>query len=407
MRWSLWLGMAALCASPCALAAGVGAALDEGEATLELRYRYEFVDTAGFADDAHASTLRGRLNWRSGDAAGFGLTLEFDAVATVLADDYNSGAGTSSPSRDRYPVIADPDYAEVNQAYLRYTGWPRTEWRVGRQRILLDNQRFVGGVGWRQNEQTYDAVSIEHRARGGVEVFYGFVANVNRIFGGHVAAGDHASATHLLNLSKTFADGPKLTGYVYALDNRDAPAASTTTAGMRLVGETRFPRRAATYLLEYARQRERANNPVDFSASHFRAEGGLGFGPLTLHVGYELLGGERNRSGAAFRTPLATLHAFNGWADQFLATPDAGLTDAFAGLSGPAGQWRWQATLHAFASDAGGESFGEELDLSAQRKLAARYGLQLKAAYFRADAAALRDTTKLWLVLSGNFGARP
>src|SRR3546814_7541468 len=33
---------------------------------------------------------------------------------------------------------------------------------VGRQRISLDDQRFVGSVGWRDNEQTFDVVRIEN-----------------------------------------------------------------------------------------------------------------------------------------------------------------------------------------------------------------------------------------------------
>src|SRR3546814_7960700 len=33
---------------------------------------------------------------------------------------------------------------------------------VGRQRINLDDQRFVGSVGWRDNEQTFDVVRIEN-----------------------------------------------------------------------------------------------------------------------------------------------------------------------------------------------------------------------------------------------------
>ncbi|MGL1204265.1 alginate export family protein, partial [Vibrio parahaemolyticus] len=34
---------------------------------------------------------------------------------------------------------------------------------VGRQRITLDDQRWVGNAGWRQNEQRFDAARIETR----------------------------------------------------------------------------------------------------------------------------------------------------------------------------------------------------------------------------------------------------
>ncbi len=47
----------------------------------------------------------------------------------------------------------------------------------------------------------------------------------------------------------------------------------------------------------------------------------------TLGVGYELLGSDDGV--AAFQTPLATLHKFNGFADQFLVTPAGGLQDIY------------------------------------------------------------------------------
>ncbi|MEI8045213.1 MAG: hypothetical protein WCL11_27625, partial [Verrucomicrobiota bacterium] len=52
-------------------------------------------------------------------------------------------------------------------------------------------------------------------------------------------------------------------------------------------------------------------------------------------VGYEVLEGNGT---IGFATPLATLHAFNGWADMFLSTPANGLKDFYlkAGYSLPA-----------------------------------------------------------------------
>ena len=131
------------------------AALAAGSANLDLRYRYEFVDLGNFDDDANASTLLFRLNYETGGWNGWTGFLEFDQVVEILSDDFNSGAGTSSASRDRYPVVADPNGSDLNQLYAQYA--PNRDWqlRFGRQRIVLDDQRYVGGVVWRQNEQTY------------------------------------------------------------------------------------------------------------------------------------------------------------------------------------------------------------------------------------------------------------
>ena len=47
-------------------------------------------------------------------------------------------------------MVADPDGTEINQALLRYDH-TKGNAVVGRQRINLDNQRFIGSVAWRQN----------------------------------------------------------------------------------------------------------------------------------------------------------------------------------------------------------------------------------------------------------------
>jgi hypothetical protein len=56
---------------------------------------------------------------------------------------------TGDPTRD---VIADPQTSELNQLWVSYTGIPDTEIKGGRQRIIFDDSRFIGNVGWRQME---------------------------------------------------------------------------------------------------------------------------------------------------------------------------------------------------------------------------------------------------------------
>src|SRR6185369_8425053 len=78
----------------------------------------------------------------------------------------------------------------------------------------------------------------------------------------------------------------------------------------------------------YARQMDWEDNPADYSADYIAAEAGLAYRGFTLTGGYELLGSDNNR---AVQTPMATLHKFNGWADIFLVTPNAGLEDVYVG----------------------------------------------------------------------------
>ena len=403
-----WIALAGVSTAMLTLAAGPSAAQDQdlataissGESSINLRYRYEFVDQDSFDDDANASTLKLRLNYKTGAWNSWSALLEFDYVFELLFDDFNSGAGTSSADRSVYPVVADPEGEDLNQLYFQYS--PNEDWRArfGRQRILLDDQRFVGGVGWRQNEQTYDGFSVKYAGFDKGEVFYSYIGNVNRIFSEDVSAGDHNQDTHLLNASAQLTDAWKLVGYAYIIDNDDAAAFSTSTFGVRVNGGLAVGEGKLNLLGEFASQSDNANNPASYDADYFRLQAEWSQEALKLGVGFESLGSD---NGEGFRTPLATLHAFNGWADQFLGTPPGGLDDVYVKLGYKPGKWNLQLVYHDFSAETGGGSYGGEFDLSAGRMLSDRYGLLLKMAAFDADAAPFVDTTKLWVMLTAGF----
>ncbi|MBV1933804.1 MAG: hypothetical protein KUG59_03880, partial [Parvibaculaceae bacterium] len=133
-------------------------ALTEGDISLDVRYRYETVEQDGFANDATASTLRTKLGYKTGSFYGFAGLVEIENVAEIgNDDDYNS----TTNGNGAYPVVADPSGTEINQAALFYTGFDNTTLIGGRQKIQFDNQRFVGAVGFRQNDQTFDGVTVK------------------------------------------------------------------------------------------------------------------------------------------------------------------------------------------------------------------------------------------------------
>ena len=375
-------------------------AITSGDASLNLRYRYEYVDQDNFSEDAHASTLRMRLNYKTGEWRGWSGFLEFDHVFEVLLNDYNSGSGTSSGDRNQYPVVADPDGSDLNQVYLQYA--PNADWqtRIGRQRILLDDQRYVGGVGWRQNEQTYDGLSVQYKGFQNTTLFYSYVANVNRIFGSDVPAGDHEQSTHLLNARVGLSKDWTVVGYAYLIDNDDAPAFSTDTFGVRLNGNVALGEGKLAVIADLATQSDADNNPADYDATYFRVQGDWTLSDLTVGIGFESLGSD---NGQGFRTPLATLHAFNGWADKFLGTPGAGLEDLYLKVGYRYKPWSFALVYHDFSAESGGGDFGTEIDLSAGRALGERYKLLLKLAAFDSDDPGYDDTTKAWLMLTAAF----
>ena len=375
-----------------------------GDANLNLRYRYEFVDQDGFDENANASTLRIRLNYLTGQWKNWSGFVEMDYVGEVIVNDFNSGAGTSSENREQYPVVADPKGTDLNQLYLDYKVSDEATLRFGRQRILLDNQRFVGGVGWRQNEQTYDAASLKFDGWSNTKLFYSYVGNVNRIFGSTVPAGDHNVDTHLLNAKIGLADGWSITPYAYLIDNDDSPASSTTTFGARLAGKTSLLEGSLSFVAELATQSEAEDAPIAYDAGYFLLDVNWTLpNGLSLGVGFESLGGDSNEAGQAFRTPLATLHLFQGWADQFLVTPGAGIDDIYFKVKYSIDKWQLQAIYHDFSAESGSADFGSEIDLAGSRKLSDRYSLLLKAAFFASDNASYDDTTKLWLMLTAAF----
>lgn len=369
-----------------------------GDPGLAFRYRFENVDDAAFEEEADASTLRLRLNFLTPEYSGFSAFVEVDTVFELGPDDYNAGAG-NSPERVQFPVVADPDGTDLNQLWVQWAAGEGRRVRAGRQRIIYDNARFVGNVGWRQNEQTFDALAADWLLAG-MRFQYAYVDNVNRIFGNDVPAGDQDNDTHLLNVSRALGEAGRLAGYGYEIDNRDDPLSSTRTWGLRWVGA---PFGAFAYALEFARQSDAANNPVDYDADYWRLDASLGGEDFSAFAGWEVLGGDASRPGAAFRTPLATLHAFNGWADRFLVTPDAGLEDLFIGLKGRHWDWSWQAVLHDFTAEDGSADWGSELDVSAAHTFAERYELLLKFADFEGDSPGFPDTRKFWLQLSAAY----
>ena len=378
-------------------------AFTKGKPGVSFRYRFEFVDQDGFDKNALASTLRGRLNFRTADWYGFGLFGEADYVTTIGWSDYNAGGG-NTPGKTEYPVVADPTGADLNQVYLSWKHSGLGEFRGGRQRIIYDNARFIGNVGWRQNEQTYDAASYRFKNKSGLDLQFAYIGNVNRIFGDEVTAGDNDMKTWLGNAAMSWENVGKLTGYYYDIDNHDVATFSTNTYGFRFAGKRKTGSVTLGYAAEYAHQTENADNPVDYSANYYRGDFSVAWDKFTPYIGYESLGGDDSRPNAMFRTPLATLHAFNGWADRFLTTPPAGLNDFFLGVKGKAGTWNWNVLYHNYQAESGNADYGNEIDASLSHKFAERYAVLFKAAFFNGkDSSGFPDTTKLWVQLTANF----
>ncbi|WP_154223562.1 alginate export family protein [Marinicella rhabdoformis] len=380
-------------------AATFGDAISEGKAHVMLRYRFEHVDQDGKSKNANASTLLTRLNYLTKDYNGWQVFLEADNVSEVGIDDFNAGMG-NTPNRGEYPIVADPSGTEVNQAWVQFKH-NNNKFKLGRQRIVLDNQRFVGGVAWRQNEQTYDSFSMDFNFDDS-RLFVAYIDKVHRIFGDDVAAGNHDNQSFLINYSNKLNQNSKLGIYHYNIDNENAAAFSTATTGAFFEWGNKGADLPLNFKAEFAQQSDNADNPVNYTANYYRLDAGIQFKPMKLLAGYEVLTGDANKSGAMFRTPLATLHAFNGWADQFLNTPQAGIEDAFIGSQFNTGSFKWQVLFHDFNVEDGSSDLGNEVDLSVAKKLSKRTKGLFKIAHFDGKGAR-KDVDKVWFMLQANF----
>ena len=374
--------------------------VENGKFSLDARYRFEFVDQNGLDKNAKASTLRLRLGYTTKDFFGFHLHFDLETVHVVGFGDYNS---TDNGKID-YPVVADPEDTELNQAYLDYGGIENFAFRLGRQRMILDNARFIGNVGWRQNEQTYDAIKFVNTSLQDFTFTLSYFSRANRIFGAHHSRSSHTKlGAFVFHLNYKFFMGG-VSAYAHFFDNKDNPDNSHQNFGVRFAGDYGVTEDITVlYALEWATQHDYKQGADIINASYRLIELGCTWTRYMAKIGYEVLGGDGKYG---FSIPFATLHAFNGWADKFLSTPLNGIQDIYfiAGADFEVLQRPLVLKLayHDFRSDNDSIRYGSEIDAMAQVTVLERLDVLLKFASYNATNHGA-DTTKIWVSLHYRF----
>lgn len=395
----------------------VSDAIEGSTPIVDMRLRYEEVEQVPLTSDAVALTLRARVGFETGKLWSTSLLAEGNFLAPLI-DDYR--ADNAVATRTQYPLVADPRDHVVNRLQLTNTSLPDTALTIGRQRILLDDQRFVGNVGWRQDEQTFDAVRIVNNSVTGLTFDLTYSDRVHRVYGQDSPQGAYHGDMYLGNVGYQTPFG-KLTGFTYLLSfdpittfpgltavaaaPLNPARASTSTYGGRFAGDRTLGVVKLGYLLSYATQEQRGDNPFHFRNEYFLGELSAGVGPLALTAGDEVMQGNGT---LGFATPLATTHAFDGWADKFLTTPANGLDNRYGSLAylwknvGPLQSITAKAIYRAFAAQHVDVNYGSEWDwqLSAkwQRLTASIFYADYSAAASTPEAIA-RDTRKFFAQL--------
>ncbi len=383
---------------------------DKGAIKMDLNYRWENVDQdrgPGNPQTANANTARLRLGLLSPTFYGLQAYAEYEGLY-ALQEDYNS----TRNGRTQYSTIVDPDASELNQFWLSYQGIPDTLVKAGRQRIKLDDDRFIGNVGWRQMEMTYDSILFTYKSSDifGLTVNAGYIDSARTIFNTK-----DSMNSPILNVNYKVGDWGNLIGYGYWLDYRERENfwKSSQSYGLRFDGKSPkfFDTVNAVYTAEWSTQADYADNPNHYQADRINLMAGASAFNFTLSGAMEQLNGsgysstvKNNTTAKAFQTPLGTNHAFQGWADLFLVTPGDGIRDVFATASYKTMNDSLIITgvYHDFSDDTGAVQYGKEWDFSILKKFGKHYSLLAKYANYNADTFGT-DTQKIWLQANVSF----
>jgi hypothetical protein len=374
----------------------------------EVRARYENVDDeSNILNKANAFTVRATIGLEANLLGINGLSGKVDGttVQVIGGEHYNSGSNGLS-----YDKVVDPEQTRFSQAYLQYK-LGKTTAKVGRQVINLDNQRFIGSVDWRQMMQSFDAAVISDTSIDNLTLTGAYVW-------GRAAVSDAPTANTdsiILNGSYKVSDLLKVTAYDYMISS------ASDTIGFALTGDVTVASAKIAYRAEYASQGDAsrdtndllANTNVKADASYYNLDALANINGILAGIGYEFLSGHTTGDGkTAFFAPLGTLHAFNGWADKFLAgTPTGGLCDATAtlGYTTPA-FGKAMVVYHDFKTDvamSGNSNLGSEWDMLYTNAIPGIKGLSglAKAAYYNGGDinGYNKDKSILWLQVGYKF----
>ncbi len=370
----------------------------------DVRYRFEHVDQQSKAKHANAHTVRTRVGLESGRVYGIGLLFDVDFLEAIGSERFNS---TVNGKAD-FAVVADPDDEEINRLYLIADGTiPRTRFKLGRQRVAWDNQRFIGNIAFRQNEQTFDAFDAVLMPADELDIEYVYLDEVRRIFGDDSPVGRLGMNSHGLRLSYRGLKPLKIAPFALLIDFDDTAFAgsSSATYGVYVDGKHDLgDKRSLLYTLGLAYQEDHGDNPGDYGVGYVLAEPGLKINRLIVKLGYERLDTD---DGNALQAPVSTAHKFNGFTDQFLTTPATGLQDFYFAVAYRVPGARWwsginlKGAYHQFWSGDGDIDYGDEWDIGVFKSFkseAGQFDVGLQYASYSADSFA-SDTDKLWFTL--------
>ena len=315
--------------------------------------------------------------------------LAVDHVTTALESQFSNGKRENGK-----PSVPDVEGLDLNQLALRFSV-ADGKVSLGRERIELDDQRFVGGNSFWQNEQTFDGLNVSYNLFSATKVFYAYINNVNRIFGDQSTPdlspiegidaprplnylGDHEHQTHLFHVNTQDWDYQELSVFYYDIDNKDAVRSSNRTFGFRHRYERRFGAFVPSVISSLAWQ-TRPEIEDSETAPYYLLDAGLGYKSFTASARYERLGTEDS---SGFATPLSAAHDFHGWIDKFINVTRGPLNDTSLQFMWRKAPIKIDARYHWFGRN-GSSDLGTEFDFDVIYKFNKKHRFLLRyAEYF-------------------------
>jgi hypothetical protein len=406
-------------------------AIKNGKPMTSFRLRYDYKDQDGYASagkpyvSSNAFTLRSLVGWQTAPFHSFSVGAQLIGVTDFNSDFNTKQWNRTTPDKPYNALIQDPNYYNINQLYIDWTGLPSTKVRVGQQSLKLDNVRFIGNVEFRQVMQVFTGTTIENSSIKDLDLMGGYYTRLRKA----TTSQELSEDTGILHANYHLSPTENLTGYAYWYDtNGDTFAVtglgtnlknlSNRTLGVRLDGSHPVNQEwKLLYTAEYAKQDHIAGGYDQIDAHYYKLGLGGSWNGWFARFDQELLSSNNGQYG--FYTPLGTNHLFQGWIDKFAAsTPKEGMRDSYITAGG-----KWQditllTEYHRFDSEKGfvsgsgtGNHYGTEWDISAgyavSKQLIAKveYGKFREGDNYGTPTSTTRygSTDELWLTALYTF----
>jgi len=380
---------------------------DDVQFSGEIRPRYEMADVKDNGlDTANAYTARTRLAVSATLLGVEGLNAKVGVTSVN-----NFGYDNYAPENPDYDLILDPQQALLSEGYITYTA-ADTTLLGGRSFVNLDDQRFIGTVGWRQMERSYDAAIAINKSVKGLTLLGAWVYG----YQGVNANPTTDTGSVLLNVNYQAAPALTISLFDYMLaDIHD-------TYGVRVSGLVPVGDVKLDYAASYAIQRDATldyhlDESPTIDASYYEVALGANISGIIVGAEYEVLGDAQGDSVKGFTTPLATLHKFQGWADVFLgrtaSSNNDGLADANVKLGYAApGLGKVLGIYHKFDALTGTDKdLGSEIDVLYANAVPGVNNLAFlaKAAFYTKGDTGIGsdyDVNKVWAQLDYKFSTK-